>query len=53
MDDRLLDAVHEFTQTRKGIDADAAFKTLRQASMDGNRKLRDIAQEIVTRPENS
>ena len=38
---------------RKGIDAEAAFKTLRQASMDSNRKLRDIAQEIVSRPENS
>ena len=32
---------------RERIDADAAFKTLRQAAAENNRKLQDIAQEIV------
>lgn len=31
------------------IDAETAFQALRQASMDSNRKLRDIAQDIVDR----
>ena len=36
---------------RERIDADTAFKALRQASMDSNRKLREIAQELVERAE--
>ena len=32
---------------RQGIDAETAFKALRQASMDSNRKLREIAQDLV------
>jgi GAF domain-containing protein len=31
------------------VDAETAFKGLRQASMDANRKLRDIARDIVDR----
>ena len=37
---------------RDGVNADTAFKVLRQASMDRNRKLREIAQEIVSKAEN-
>ena len=36
---------------REGVDADTAFKALRQASMDSNRKLREIAQDLVHRAE--
>ena len=36
---------------REGVDAETAFKALRQSSMDRNRKLREIARELVDRVE--
>jgi GAF domain-containing protein len=35
--------------SRRGVDADAAFEALRAASQASNRKLRDVAQELLDR----
>jgi GAF domain-containing protein len=36
---------------KEGVTAETAFAALRKASMDSNRKLRDVAQELVDRNE--
>lgn len=43
----VIDQAVGVVMARRGVDADTAFATLRQASQDRNRKLRDIAADVV------
>ena len=45
---KIIDQAKRLIMTSRGLDEDAAYKLLRKAAMDQNRKVADVAQGLVT-----